>query len=198
MLPGAGAAPPSPLFDYSNAGRAMNAEPFPTLQESLQHDISRQRPQQDDSFSLPPSPQDVPPRLLSPPPSPPPQRSLANAASPSVTEIPNETSRIEQVQNTLKFIHALESNPRLADDNLDAETLRHLSDPPKAPPILTPDETLSVKLFLADTDGSDKIYNDARSAIIERHPGDDVLSLYQVRSGANTKELLLIFKEDNR
>ncbi|KAM5538945.1 hypothetical protein V8D89_007366 [Ganoderma adspersum] len=108
-------------------------------------------------------------------------RSLANAASPSVPEILDETSHIEQVQNTLKFIHALESNLQLADDNLDAETLRHLSDPPKAPPILTPDETLSVKLFLADTNGSDKIYNDAHSAIIERHPGDNVLLLYQVK-----------------
>ena len=46
---------------------------------------------------------------------------------------------------------------------------------------LTPDERLSVRLFLADTDGSEAIYNKARDAIMERHPEDDVLSHHLVK-----------------
>ncbi|KAL6305364.1 hypothetical protein BKA93DRAFT_816991 [Sparassis latifolia] len=46
---------------------------------------------------------------------------------------------------------------------------------------LTPDEQLSIKLFLADTDGSENIYNEVREAILEWHPEDKILTHHCVK-----------------
>lgn len=91
------------------------------------------------------------------------------------------------MQTASKFIHVLGSNPQLCDDNLDANVLHRLYHPLTAPPELTPDERLSIRLFLADTDGSDKIYNELCSAIIERHPEDKVLSLHEGNASLSFK-----------
>jgi len=91
------------------------------------------------------------------------------------------SSRIPAIDEALKFIHELQSDPHLADERLDADTIRRLQEPSTEIPHISPDERLSIKLFLADTDGSEKIYNDVRSAILERHPDGDILSHYQVK-----------------
>ena len=60
----------------------------------------------------------------------------------------------------MDFIHALENNPRLEDSSLDSYTLHRLRHPLTTAPTITPDERLSIKMFLAETgDGAEKIYN---------------------------------------
>lgn len=86
----------------------------------------------------------------------------------------------------LDFIHLLENNTSLDDDKLDSDTRHRLSHPLKTPPTLTPDEELSIKLFLADTDGSDKIYNEVQKAILERHSDNEILTLHQVYCDSTT------------
>ena len=44
-----------------------------------------------------------------------------------------------------------------------------------------PDIRLSIDLFLADTDGSEKIYNESRAACLRRHSTDKVLSHHLVK-----------------
>ncbi|KAI1783208.1 hypothetical protein LXA43DRAFT_904045, partial [Ganoderma leucocontextum] len=80
------------------------------------------------------------------------------------------------------FVDKLRDNPHLEDSKLDEDTIeRLLREPLTVPATLTPDERLSVKLFLADTDGSEKIYVETRKAILERHPDDDILSHHSVK-----------------
>ncbi|KAM5546143.1 hypothetical protein V8D89_000269 [Ganoderma adspersum] len=80
------------------------------------------------------------------------------------------------------FVDKLRDNPRLENSKLDEDAIsRLLRDPLTVPAMLTTDERLSVKLFLADTDGSEKIYNESRKAILERHPDDDILSHHSVK-----------------
>ena len=82
----------------------------------------------------------------------------------------------------MDFIHALENNPRIADSSLDTYTVHRLHHPLTSLPTMSPDEHLSIKLYLAGTsDGAEKIYNETRKAILERHPEDNILTLYQVR-----------------
>ncbi|KAM5545209.1 hypothetical protein V8D89_001320 [Ganoderma adspersum] len=80
------------------------------------------------------------------------------------------------------FVDKLRDNPRLEDSKFDEDAISHLlHNPLTVPAMLTADEHLSVKLFLADTDGSEKIYNESHKAILERHPDNDILSHHSVK-----------------
>ena len=92
-----------------------------------------------------------------------------------------ETSRIPSVNTALKFINALKS-ARLEDDKLDPEVLERLRHPlEEVTELDDPDIRLSIDLFLADTDGSEKIYNESRAACLRRHSTDKVLSHHLVK-----------------
>ncbi|KAI0059597.1 hypothetical protein BV25DRAFT_1889570 [Artomyces pyxidatus] len=128
--------------------------------------------------------QDPDPRPATPPEQ---REDNAGAAEPRLqpdAPIPDflaESSRIPLIDTALKFIHALRADPKLEDEDLEDDVLHRLRNPVKEPITLTPDERLSIDLFLADTDGSEKIYHDVREAIIRRHPTDDILSYYLVK-----------------
>ncbi|KAI0354178.1 hypothetical protein OH77DRAFT_1504872 [Trametes cingulata] len=88
---------------------------------------------------------------------------------------------VPHFDNAQTFVDALRSNPRLEDSDLGAEIIDQLRNPLTRCPSLTPDERLSIRLYLADSQGADKIYADTRTAILERHPEDDILSLHLVK-----------------
>lgn len=85
-----------------------------------------------------------------------------------------------EIDNTQKFINALWANRRLQDSLLDEETLSRLQNPLRDPAILTPDQRLSLKLYLTGMKGTDDIYAKHRDAILERHPEDEIPSLYRL------------------
>ena len=92
-----------------------------------------------------------------------------------------ETSRIPSVNTALRFISALKS-ACLEDDKLDPEVLERLRHPlEEVTELDDPDIRLSVDLFLADTNGSEKIYNESRAACLRRHPTDKILSHHLVK-----------------
>ncbi|KAH9910614.1 uncharacterized protein B0H18DRAFT_1129818 [Fomitopsis serialis] len=86
------------------------------------------------------------------------------------------SSHIPAVNLALKFIRKLQPNPWLAHERHDAETISRLKRPLMETPDISTDKQLSIKLLLADTDGSEKIYNGVRDAILERFPDCDILS----------------------
>ncbi|THH16725.1 hypothetical protein EUX98_g9255 [Antrodiella citrinella] len=101
---------------------------------------------------------------------------------PSSADRPLPTSSsIPHLETALKFIHAVQSNPRLEDDGLDEKTLHNLRHAPTDIPSLSPDERLSIDLFLADTDGSEEIYNLSRDAILRRFPDTEVLTHHLIK-----------------
>lgn len=88
---------------------------------------------------------------------------------------------MDHILTGLDFIQLLEE-ATLDNGNLDPGTREHLCSPSEHPPeIATPDEHLSIELYLALTNASEQAYEDVRSAIIKRHPDDKVLSYFQVR-----------------
>ncbi|KAI1791030.1 hypothetical protein LXA43DRAFT_1061631 [Ganoderma leucocontextum] len=97
---------------------------------------------------------------------------------PSAVREPQPDTGYSEIDNAQKFINALWKNHRLQDSQLDQETLFRLQNPRRAPAILTPDERLSLKLYLTGMKGSDEIYAKHREAILERHPEDEIPSLY--------------------
>ncbi|TFY65491.1 hypothetical protein EVJ58_g1955 [Rhodofomes roseus] len=90
-------------------------------------------------------------------------------------------SRIPIIDNALQFIHGLRSSPSIANEKLDDETKQRLHSPPTEIPTLTADERLCIRLFLADTDGSEKIYTETCAAIKERFPESELLSHHLVK-----------------
>ncbi|KAI0370817.1 hypothetical protein BV20DRAFT_943688 [Pilatotrama ljubarskyi] len=121
-------------------------------------------------------------RSPTPPPLPPPEPAqIEPAVLPFQQNSPRSRATSAQFDHAQAFVNALRDNPRLRDSHLRAEVIEQLRNPITRSPTLSPDERLSIRLYLADSQGADKIYTDSRSAILERHPEDDILSLYQVK-----------------
>ncbi|KAJ7017467.1 hypothetical protein C8F04DRAFT_1244092 [Mycena alexandri] len=95
---------------------------------------------------------------------------------------PDLTVRVEDFQITNHFINALR-DARLDDpaENLDPDIIEQIRNPPQNPPTLTPDERLSIDLFLSITNASEQTYHSVRDAILRRHPDDNILSYYTVK-----------------
>ena len=64
---------------------------------------------------------------------------------------------------------------------MDDDTLFRLQNPLREPAALTPDERLSLKLYLTGAKHADDIYENHRKAILERHPEDEIPSLYSLQ-----------------
>ena len=93
-----------------------------------------------------------------------------------------ETSRIPSVDTALKFINTLKV-AHLEDDKLDPEVLERLRHPfEEVTELDDPDVHLSIDLFLANTNGSEKIYNKSHAACLRRHPTDNILSHHLVKN----------------
>ncbi|KAI0728893.1 hypothetical protein C8Q72DRAFT_916601 [Fomitopsis betulina] len=92
-----------------------------------------------------------------------------------------QSSHVPILDTTLKFINILQSEPSASDKKLDDKTQSRLQHPTTSVPVLSPDEHLSLRLFLADTNGSERIYKEVCAAIVERFPECKPLSLHLVR-----------------
>ncbi|KAI9069776.1 hypothetical protein FKP32DRAFT_1599691 [Trametes sanguinea] len=88
---------------------------------------------------------------------------------------------IPQLDFSQPFVNMLRNNPRLDDTALDKDNIALLRTPISRLPTLTPDERLSIRLYLMNSQGADEIYANTRTCILERHPEDDILSLHLVR-----------------
>ncbi|KAJ7289478.1 hypothetical protein C8J57DRAFT_1493916 [Mycena rebaudengoi] len=117
-----------------------------------------------------------------PPESPPyvPSRSSSRSSSPTR---PHFESKIEDIHITNLFIETLK-NASLDDEkeNLDPDLVSRLRNPPKEPPTLTSDERLSIDLYLSISNASVETYDSVRTAILRRHPDDEILSYYRVKN----------------
>ncbi|KAH9918782.1 uncharacterized protein B0H18DRAFT_957782 [Fomitopsis serialis] len=106
------------------------------------------------------------------------------------------SSYIPAVDTALKFIHKLWLNPCLADERLDADNISQLQNPITESPDLSPDKQLSIKLYLADTDGSEKIYDGIHDVILERFAECDVLSHHLVKKKVAELSGVVVILED--
>jgi hypothetical protein len=90
-----------------------------------------------------------------------------------------ESAQLTDIQITLQFIELLKT-ASFNDDlcKLDADTLERLKNPVTTPVELSPDERLSLDLFVSVQNASQEVYNSAAKAIRRRHPHDELLSYY--------------------
>ncbi|PIL33236.1 hypothetical protein GSI_04686 [Ganoderma sinense ZZ0214-1] len=96
--------------------------------------------------------------------------------------IPPRKTGIPTIDMSQIFVDRLRDNPSLEDSRLDSDTINHLLwEPPTELAKLSADDRLSIKLFLADTNGSEKIYKETRKAVLEHHPNDPILSHHSVK-----------------
>lgn len=111
-----------------------------------------------------------------PPPEPPVQEPapLPSRPVPPLTGIP-------QIDAAQIFVNMLRDNPRLEDSLLSDDAIRQLREPVTELATITPDERLAIRMYLADSQGSDEIYTANRSAVLERHPDDEILTLHLVK-----------------
>jgi hypothetical protein len=90
-----------------------------------------------------------------------------------------ESAQLTDIQIALQFIELLRT---ASFDNdlckLDADTLERLKHPVTTPVELSPDERLSLDLFVSVQNASQEVYNSAAKAIRRRHPDDELLSYY--------------------
>ncbi len=94
---------------------------------------------------------------------------------------PLHPTGIPAIDDTQSFVNSLRTNSRLEDSLLDEETVHRLRHPLTKAATLTPDERLSLKLYLNNAQGSDKMYDANRAAIIERNPDNNIPSLHSVQ-----------------
>ncbi len=93
------------------------------------------------------------------------------------------TPRIDDVKTSLEYIRLLRTaNLDSNIEPINSDLLSHIRNPPPGPVILTPDERLSVDIYLAMNNASEQTYNNARKAILRRYPDSKMLSFYQVKT----------------
>ncbi len=88
---------------------------------------------------------------------------------------------IPQIDAAQIFVNMLRDNPRLEDSLLSEDAIRQLREPITQLATITPDERLAIRMYLADSQGSYEIYTANRSAVLERHPDDEILTLHLVK-----------------
>ena len=70
----------------------------------------------------------------------------------------------------------------LDNDDLDADMIERLCNPPEGPPdVNDPDLTLAIKIFLVTTKASQSVYTDISKAISEHFPNCDLLSIDRLK-----------------
>ncbi|KAJ7753060.1 hypothetical protein DFH07DRAFT_960290 [Mycena maculata] len=124
-----------------------------------------------DQLQRPPTPVQEP---VLPPQAPPPQGAPDNVPE-------TRTSRIEDINISLKFISALQ-NASMESCELDPELLYRIRNP--VTDILTveePDDRLSIDIFLAIGNASEATYTGVRAAILRRNPESKILTYYKVK-----------------
>jgi len=96
-------------------------------------------------------------------------------------DIPISDVKVEKLRNSLAFIDELRKACNKTS-GLEHNDQAALLDPPcHILDVDDPDTRLSLKLYMGTLNASDDVYNAVHEAILERHPEDKVLSLYQVK-----------------
>lgn len=92
-------------------------------------------------------------------------------------------ARLDDIKTSMEFIRALEgASLDGPHSRLDSNTIERLRNPPMSPvDISDPDLRLGLDLFLATLNCSQKAYTASRSAILRRHPDDEVPSYEQIK-----------------
>ncbi|KAJ6622160.1 hypothetical protein B0H10DRAFT_2214525 [Mycena sp. CBHHK59/15] len=116
-----------------------------------------------------------------PPPNTPPHRDGAECAPECEPQVQEPESQIEEFRITNKFIDALRHAHLDNPEELNPDIIERLKNPPQYTPTLNTDKHLSIDLFLSVSNASEETYNSVRTAVMRRHPDDDILSYYQVK-----------------
>lgn len=98
------------------------------------------------------------------------------------TKMSDFVPNIDEVKRSLEHIRMLRGATLGSEiEPLDPEFIHRIRNPPSGLLELTPDDRLSIDLYLAMNNASEKTYDDVRKAIIRRFPGTLILSHYQVK-----------------
>ncbi|RDX46349.1 hypothetical protein OH76DRAFT_1420250 [Lentinus brumalis] len=97
------------------------------------------------------------------------------------SEQPLAPTGIPQIDGPQEFINALRSSTCLEDSSLDPDAIDRLRNPPRRSAVLSPDEELALKLFLAHTHSSEQAFTDTCSAIMRRNPDNELPSLHSLK-----------------
>ena len=86
-----------------------------------------------------------------------------------------ESATLQNIRTTLQFIQELKT-ASLDDGHLAPEIVSRLKNPPSDPVDLTPDERLSLELFISTQSAAQHVYTSVKKAMERRHPETHILS----------------------
>ena len=105
-----------------------------------------------------------------------------NPPSGSVLDLEDlvESATLQNIRTTLQFIQELKT-ASLDDGHLAPEIVSRLKNPPSEPVHLTPDERLSLELFISTQNAAQHVYTSVKKAVERRHPESQILSYDKVK-----------------
>ena len=105
-----------------------------------------------------------------------------NRPSGSVLDLEDlvESATLQNIKTTLQFIQELKT-ASLDDGHLAPEIVSRLKNPPSEPVHLTPDERLSLELFISTQNAAQHVYTSVKKAVERRHPESQILSYDKVK-----------------
>ena len=86
-----------------------------------------------------------------------------------------ESATLQSIRTALQFIQELKISS-LDDGHLPPELVSRLRNPPLDPVNLTPDECLSLELFISIQNTAQHVYKSIKKAIEQRYPENHILS----------------------
>jgi hypothetical protein len=98
-------------------------------------------------------------------------------------DVPEATAVcVAELRTAIAFVDGLKS-ASLDDEDLDAETLERLRNPPEGlADSIDPDLRLAIDLFLSASNASEENYTSSRKAFLRRHPEDDILTYARIKT----------------
>src|SRR5271155_2013588 len=91
-----------------------------------------------------------------------------------------ESATLENIKISLDFIQELKT-ASLDDGHLAPEVVSRLKKPPSGAIELTPDEQLSLELFISTHNSPQHVYTSVQNAVERRYPESTLLSLEKVK-----------------
>ena len=86
-----------------------------------------------------------------------------------------ESATLQNIRTALQFIQELKT-ASLDDGHLAPEIVPRLKNPPSDPVDLTPNERLSLELFISTQNAAQHVYTSVKKAIERRHPESHILT----------------------
>ena len=91
-----------------------------------------------------------------------------------------ESATLQNIRTALQFIQELKT-ASLDNSHLAPDIVSWLKNPPSDPVVLTPDEWLSLELFISTQNTAQHFYTSAKKAIEQRHPENHILTYDKVK-----------------